>query len=96
MQGVQVCPKKTVCKLKFMHFHCKGRGKIPSQKMCRNINERNEFKLVRWKMSENRGMTSTISYKQSLLVLEYSLLPFLPATNSDLRQAFHRSQKLTG
>lgn len=47
-------------------------------------------------MLENRGMTSTISYKRSLSVLKYSPLLFLPDKNSHLRQAFHRNQKLTG
>lgn len=64
--------------------------------MCRGINERNKFKLVKWKMLENRGMTSTISYNQSLPVLEYSLLPFLPDKNSHLKQAYYKNQKLTG
>lgn len=63
--------------------------------MCRNINE-SKFKLAKWKMLENRGMTSTISYKQSLPVLEYSPLPFSPGKNSHLKQAFHKNQKFTG
>lgn len=31
------------------------------ENMSRNINERKEFKLVRWKMLEKRNMTSKIS-----------------------------------